>query len=206
MKLKQKVSSLLAMLMLLAPMAHAAKLKPQNLTELITHSESIISGQVISVSDGISDNGIPFTEVAIKVNTAAKGKHATGSTYTFRQFGLLKPRKGENGHVMLSVTPEGFPTWNANESVIVFMHKAAKLTGLRTTAGMAHGKFNVTSGKVVNEFNNFGLFNNVTFADGLLSESETQMLSSSGALDAADFMSVVGKAVSQQWISSGRMQ
>jgi hypothetical protein len=107
---------------------------------------------------------------------------------------------------MLAVSPEGFPRWNQDEAVIVFMHKAAKHTGLRTTAGMAHGKFNVRGNKVVNEFNNYGIFENLEFADGALSPSEQAMLQNQGAYNAADFMGLVGKAVSEQWISNGKMK
>lgn len=206
MKFKPQMVALLSVLMLLAPISQAAKLIPQNLKQLISESESILSGQIQTVSDGISDQGIPYTEVTIKVNSAAKGAHAKGSNYTFRQFGLTQPRTLPNGTQMLAVSPEGFPRWNQDEAVIVFMHKAAKLTGLRTTAGMAHGKFIVRGGKVANEFNNYGIFDNVEFSDGLLVPAEQEMLQTQGAYDAADFMGLVGKAVSEQWISNGKMK
>ncbi|WP_028763605.1 hypothetical protein [Shewanella colwelliana] len=206
MNFKLYLLALLPALMLLGTPVQAAKLKPQNLKQLITESESILSGQVLSVTDGISEQGVPYTEVTIKVNNAAKGQHDKNSTYTFRQFGLTKPRTNANGNKLLAVSPEGFPRWNANETVIVFMHKAAKLTGLRTTAGMANGKFVIQGSKVSNEFNNFGVFNDIEFAQGLLSESENSMLKATGAVNAADFMSLVGKAVSEQWISNGKMK
>ncbi|MGR5238285.1 hypothetical protein [Vibrio alfacsensis] len=206
MKFKPQMVALLSALMLLAPISQAAKLIPQNLKQLISESESILSGQVQNVSDGISEQGIPYTEVTIKVSSAAKGMHAKGSNYTFRQFGLTQPLTLPDGKKMLAVSPEGFPRWNQDEAVIVFMHKAAKLTGLRTTAGMAHGKFNVRGSKVVNEFNNYGIFDNLEFADGVLSLSEQEMLQNPGAYNATDFMGLVGKAVSEQWISNGKMK
>lgn len=209
MKLKQSIASitaLFAVLILLTPVAQAAKLKPQNLTQLIDSSESIISGQIETVTDGITESGLPFTEVSIKVDSAVKGKHAKNSTYKFRQFGLLKPRVMVNGHKMLAMAPEGFPRWREGESIIAFMYKAAKQTGLRTTAGMANGKFNLVNGRVVNEFNNEGIFKNVEFSPGLLTDSEQQMMTTPGAVSAASFMSVVGRAVSQQWIENGRMK
>ena len=140
------------------------------------------------------------------MNSAAKGAHSKNSIYTFRQFGLTKPRKQPNGKQLLAVSPEGFPRWHANETVVVFMHKAAKKTGLRTTAGMANGKFVMQGGKLTNEFNNLGIFNGLEFKPGLLTESENNMLKAAGAVNAADFMSLVGKAVSQQWISKGEMK
>ncbi|MBR9787768.1 MAG: hypothetical protein GYB40_07530 [Vibrionaceae bacterium] len=206
MKLRSKMAVLLSALTLFAPIAQAAQLQSQNLKQLIAESESIISGQVQTVTDGISEQGLPYTEVTIKVSDAALGKHAEGSEYTFRQFGLLKPRTLPNGNQMLAVAPEGFPRWNQEEVVVVFMHKAASLTGLRTTAGMAHGKFVIQGGKVVNEFDNQGIFENLEFADGALAPSEQQMVNTEGAYNAVAFMSLLGKAVSEQWISNGKMK
>lgn len=203
---KPYLLAMLSAFMLLATPLHAAKLVPQNLKQLITSSESILSGQVQTVTDGISEQGLPYTEVTIKVNTAAKGNHAKNSSYTFRQFGLTKPRVKSDGSQLIAVSPEGFPRWHANETVVVFMYKAAKLTGLRTTAGMTHGKFVIQGGKLSNEFNNFGLFKGIEFSKGLLSESENKMLTTTGELNAADFMSLVGKAVAQDWISNGKMK
>lgn len=206
MKLSSKMAVLLSALMLIAPVAQAAKLQQQNLKQLIADSESIISGQVKSVTDGISEQGFPFTEVIIKVGESALGNHAEGSEYTFRQFGLLKPRTLPNGNQMLAIAPEGFPHWNQDEVVVVFMHKAASLTGLRTTAGMANGKFVIKGSKVVNEFDNQGIFENLEFAEGALAPSEQQMVNTQGAYNAATFMSLLGKAVSEQWISNGKMK
>ncbi len=206
MKLRSKMAVLLSAFALLAPIVQAAQLQPQNLKQLIADSESIISGQVQNVTDGISEQGFPYTEVTIKVGEAALGNHAEGSEYTFRQFGLLKPRTLPSGNQMLAIAPEGFPRWNQDEVVVVFMHKAASLTGLRTTAGMAHGKFIIQGGKVVNEFDNQGIFDNLEFAEGALTQSEQTMVDTQGAYNAPAFMSLLGKAVSEQWISNGMMK
>ena len=206
MKIRSKMAVLLSAFMLLAPVAQAAQLKSQNLKQLIADSESILSGQVQSVTDGISEQGFPYTEVTIKVGESALGNHAEGSEYTFRQFGLLKPRTLPNGNKMIAMAPEGFPRWNQDEVVVVFMHKAASLTGLRSTAGLANGKFVLQGGKVVNEFNNQGIFDNLEFAEGTLTQSEQTMVDTQGAYSAPAFMSLLGKAVSEQWISNGKMK
>lgn len=206
MNFKPAVLALMSLCVGLAMPLHAAKLAPQNLKQLMNDSESILSGQVLSVTDGTTAQGLPYTEVSIKVNSAAKGAHSKNSVYTFRQFGLTKPKTLSNGTKLLAVSPEGFPRWYPNETVVVFMHKAAKQTGLRTTAGMANGKFVVKGGKLSNEFNNFGIFSGLEFKPGLLTESESKMLKATGAVSAADFMSLVGKAEAQQWVSSGEMK
>jgi len=195
-----------ALALLAGPAADAATLKKQNLTRLITDSQSIISGRVRRVTDGIDANGMPYTEVTIDVTEDAKGKVRGGSNYTFRQFGLLKPRELPNGKVMLAVMPEGFPQWAAGERVVAFMYKPASRTGLQTTAGLAQGKLRMLEGRVSNEFDNRGLFEGVRIEDGLLSDKERAMLASKGAVDAATFVGLVGRAVSGNWVETGEMR
>jgi len=188
------------------PVAHAMKLKPQNLTQLISDSQSIIAGKVTRVTDGIAPNGMPYTEITVSVSDSAKGELRGGANYTFRQFGLLEPRKLPNGKTLIAVTPEGFPHWTVGEHVIAFMYKPASRTGLQTTAGLAQGKLNVLNGKLTNEFNNRGLFEGVKIQDGLLSDKERAMVKSQGSVDAATFVGLVGRAVSGNWIQTGEMR
>jgi hypothetical protein len=186
--------------------AHAMKLKQQNLTQLITDSQSIIAGKVTRVTDGVSPGGLPYTEVTIAVSDSAKGELRGGKTLTFRQFGLLEPRRMPNGKTLVAVSPEGFPRWTEGEQVIAFMHRPASRTGLQTTAGLAQGKLNVLDGRVTNEFNNRGLFDGVKIQDHLLSPKERAMLSGQGAVDAATFVGLVGRAVNENWIATGEMR
>jgi hypothetical protein len=195
-----------ALALLAGPAAHAMKLKPQNLTQLIADSQSIIAGKVTRVTDGVAPNGMPYTEVTLSVSDSAKGELRGGKSFTFRQFGLLEPRKLPSGKTLIAVTPEGFPRWAVGEQVIAFMHKPASRTGLQTTAGLAQGKLNVLNGKVANEFGNRGLFEGVKIEEGLLSEKERAMLKSQGAVDAATFVGLVGRAVSGNWIQNGEMR
>ena len=204
--LRWPVALAAAFALLAGPAAHAMKLKPQNLTQLITDSQSIIAGKVTRVTDGVASNGMPYTEVTISVSDSAKGELRGGASYTFRQFGLLEPRKLPSGKTLIAVTPEGFPRWTAGEQVIAFMHKPASRTGLQTTAGLAQGKLNVLNGKLSNEFNNRGLFDGVQISDDLLTEKERAMLKSQGPVDAATFVGLVGRAVNENWIAKGEMR
>ncbi|QYJ75052.1 hypothetical protein [Shewanella sp. FJAT-52076] len=172
--------------------ASAMKLKTLNLQELTSASQNIIAGEVVKVTDGF-DNMRPYTEITIAVGSDAKGKLKDSSNYTFRQFGLLKPRSMGNGKVYLGVTPEGFAKWNVGENVIAFMYKPASITGFQTTTGMAQGKFIISDGKVINEFSNSGLFENMDTSN--LSDEERNMLTHSGPVDASLFMGLVGKMV-----------
>ena len=195
-KLFKRVSSVSALLLgailVLAPAANAMKLKKQNLQQLTDASQSIISGQVIKVTDGF-DKTRPFTEITIKISADAKGKHADNSTYTFRQFGLLKPRSMGNGKVYIGVTPEGFAKWNEGEHIVAFMYKKASITGFQTTAGMAQGKFVVRNGKVENVFANIDLFEGMDTAN--FSAEEANMLTAQGAVDSTAFFALVSKLV-----------
>lgn len=192
-------------LLLLASAAGAMKLRPQNLTQLIGQSESILAGTVKSVSDGIDADGIPYTEVTIAVGSSAKGQVADQTEYTFRQFGLLAPRAMENGNRLLAVAPEGFARWREGESVVAFLYQPASRTGLQTTAGMAQGKLNMINGALVNDFDNAGLFDGVEI-DAELNPDEQAMLTTSGAVDAETFMGLVQRAVAENWIENGEMR
>ena len=50
------------------------------------------------------------------------------------------------------------------------------------------------------------LFEGVKVEEGLLSEKERAMLKSHGAVDAATFVGLVGRAVSGNWIQTGEMR
>jgi hypothetical protein len=200
------VAVLAAAALLGTPAANAVKLKQQNLTQLITDADQIVAGKVTRVTDGVSPSGLPYTEITIAVADSAKGELRGGKRYTFRQFGLLEPRRMPNGRVLVAVTPEGFPRWQQDEQVVAFLFRPANRTGLQTTAGLAQGKLTVLDGRIANEFNNRGLFDGVKISDDLLSEKERAMLKSHGPVDVATFVGLVGRAVNENWIGKGEMR
>lgn len=106
----------------------------------------------------------------------------------------------------LAVSPAGFPVWREGENVVAFLYKPAAQTGLQTTSGLAQGKLSLTHGKLANEFNNFGMFEGVEFDDGLLTPAEQNMLTTPGPVDAATFLQLVDRAVSEGWIEDGEMR
>ena len=193
-------------LLLLVPSAQAMKLKNQNLTQLIADSNSIVFGTVSQVTDGFDAKGIPFTEVTIAVGSAAKGNLDEGDNYSFRQFGLLKPRNMGNGKIYLGVSPEGFPRWHEGETVVAFLREPASITGLQTTAGMGQGKLVLRDGELVNEYNNVGMFEGVQIDSSLLNAEQQNMIVNPGSIDAGAFIDLVGRAVSEQWIEKGVMK
>lgn len=198
---------IMALLLLLAVTpAQAAQLVQQNLTQLISAAETIISGRVTSVSDGFTQNGIPYTEVTIAVSGAAKGGDAGKTSYTFRQFGLLAPRTLDDGTRYLGVSPDGFARWQEGETVVAFLHRPASMTGLQTTAGLAQGKFALRDGKYVNQFENRGLFDGVEVDVADLTDAQHNILTQGGPADAGAFLELIRRAVAEQWIEQGEMR
>jgi hypothetical protein len=181
--------------------ATAATVKSQNLVDLIQHSDRIIIGTVVTVIDGFDDNDVPFTEVTLRVAESIRGDEA--ETVTFRQFGLQAPRQ-INGKTYLGVTPQGWPTWNEQERVMLFLHRPAQLTGLQTTVGLGQGKLQMLDGQLSNGAGNVGLFQNMKVEARGLSGAQLAMLDTDGeAIDANPFISLVRRAVQESWVEKG---
>ena len=174
------------------------------IVDLVGKSELILRGTIASVTDGIDANGLPYTEVTMHVAEAIRG--SVGSEYTFRQFGLLKPRSMGNGMVNLMVTPSGWTTYTQGEAAILFLNPHAKYTGLQTTVGLAQGKFKISMAGATNGTNNMGLFEHVKVSPSLLSPTDQTLMSTKkGAVDTQSFVSLVRKAVDGRWIEQGSM-
>jgi hypothetical protein len=179
--------------------------RESNIVELVGKSELILHGTVKNVTDGIDASGFPYTEVTLRVAEAIRGD--VGAEYTFRQFGLLKPRSMGNGMVNLMVTPAGWTTYAQGEEAILFLNRHAKYTGLQTTVGLGRGKFKVSMAGASNDANNAGLFAHVKVEPNLLVGSDRKIMNTRrGSLDTKAFVSLVRKAVKGRWIEQGSMR
>lgn len=194
------------LLLLAATQAHATQLVQHNLTQLINDSETIISGRVTQVTDGLTQDGIPYTEVTIAVSGSAKGNAGEQDSYTFRQFGLIQPRTMPDGSRYLGMSPAGFSRWTEGENVVAFLSRPASITGLQTTAGLAQGKFALRDGHYVNQFENRGLFDNVEIDVPDLTDAQHNILTHGGPAEAAAFLELIRRAVAEQWIEQGDMR
>jgi len=184
--------------------ALAVSVKQQNLYDLVGQSDQIIIGTIKSVTDGFTDDGVPYTEVTLIVREKLRGTKS--ESYTFRQFGLLSPREID-GRTYLGVTPEGWPRWNEKETVLLFLGKQARLTGLQTTVGLGQGKLRLQDGQLASETRNAGLFEGVQISANGLSSSQVAMLkTSSSPVDAGSFIELVRRAVNENWIETGVMK
>ena len=202
----QLFASALLITLFAATAANATTLRREvNVVDLVAKSDLILRGTVTSVTDGIDSRGIPYTEVTLHVADAIRGQ--VSGDYTFRQFGLLKPRDMGNGMTNLMVTPAGWATYTKGEDTILFLNKKAAWTGLQTTVGLGQGKFKVSMAGATNQSNNAGLFKNVAVDPSLLGTKEQRaLLTQEGPVNANAFVSLVKQAVNGQWVESGRMK
>ena len=176
-----------------------------NLVDLVGQSQLILHGTIKSVADGIDERGVPYTQVTIRVFEALRGN--VKGDYTFRQFGLLKPRRMPNGTTNLMVTPAGWATYTAGEETILFLYKRAAWTGLQTTVGLGQGKFKVQMAGAMNQTTNAGLFRHLAIDQSLLGSKEQRaLLTQRGAVNVNAFISLVRQAVQGNWVETGRMR
>src|SRR6185436_9054909 len=145
----------------------------QNLVDLIGLSELIVTGKVLTVTDGFQ-KGVPYTEVTVSIDEAIRG--APGHRYTFRQFGLMSPRTLPDGRVYLGVAPEGLPRYAVGDDVLLFLYKKASITGLQTTVGLYQGAFKKTANLYENAVQNLGLMSGVSVNQGLLNPAEQKLM------------------------------
>ncbi len=217
---KQSFIVLIALGILIATGDHAysghgaTNVMRQNLAQLTETADIILVGKVVEMKDGLAENNLPYTEITFEVRRLIKsGRRDPGArpqwerrmlegrngprTFTYRQFGLLKPRDMGDGKA-LAVILDGFPHYDVNEEVMVFLYKPAALSGFRTTVGLAQGKFSIRKGKMVNHINNHHLFANMEVKRERLSTEERHMLTQrSGPLDANMVINLVSRAVKE---------
>jgi hypothetical protein len=184
--------------------AELAQSGAPNIVDLIADSQTIISGAVKEVTDGF-ENGIPYTQVTIEVKETLRGQ--VGDEYTFRQFGLTKPRSMGNGKVYIGTTPEGWSRYEVNEDAMFFLYKPASMTGLQTTTGLGQGKVMFKGGNAISQAGNERLFENVDVNAGLLNDKDRRLLvTKRGAVNAESFKSFVRRAVNGKWIEGGKLR
>jgi len=181
---------------------YATSVQEMSIVDLLNHSQSIVAGRVEKVTDGFDAKGVPYTEITLKVMDMIRG--AKAGTYTFRQYGLDKPRAMPDGRVYLGGRPSGWPTWRKDEVAIAFLYPKAKFTGLQTTVGLGYGKVSVGSGVAMNAYDNTGLFSSVNVNRALLDSAEKKMFDTrKGPVDEEAFRKFLHRAVEGNWVKNG---
>jgi hypothetical protein len=172
-------------------------MEKMNIARLMQHSDLILVGQVLRVTDGFGENRLPYTEVTIHVIEPIKG--SAGGNYTFRQFGLASPRAMDGGRTYLGMSPDGWPTFEPGEHVVVFLYPTTAL-GFQSTVGLLQGKFRIENSRVFNAIENAGLFDGLSVDPALLAPGEKKMVGSArGRCDSEAFFGFVRKAVQEGW-------
>lgn len=193
-----------ALLLISAP-GHATSVRPMNIVDLLTYSNTIVAGQVEKVTDGFDAKGLPYTEVTLRVTDTVRGQKA--ETLTFRQFGLDKPRTMPDGRVFLGGRPTGWPTWRRNEAALVFLYPEASQTGMRTTVGLGYGKLRLGNGVALNAYDNAGMFQGVKVNDALLDVEERAMFEKErGPVRADTLRKFLHRAVEGRWVQAGSLR
>src|SRR5262249_47478739 len=140
--------------------AHASSSVPMTLPDLVRESPQIVVGTVSSVTDHADAGKVPFTEIQVQVSETIRGESA--ATLTFRQFGLQSPQPAADGRRYVGIVA-GLPRYKAGEPVVLFLGPVSRI-GLRTTTGLGQGRFVRRGDTLVNETNNAGLFQGVSFS------------------------------------------
>jgi hypothetical protein len=183
--------------------AQATSMRHQNLVDLIDLSELILTGKILSVTDGFQQ-GVPYTEVTVSVDEAIRGTAA--HQYTFRQFGLMAPRDLGDGRTYVGVTPDGLPRFAAGDDVLLFLYKKGSLTGFRTTVGLYQGTFKKEGNLYQNGIANEGLMRGISVKPSLLTPAEQKLLKEKqGPVQADVLLGLVRKAVQERWVETGRL-
>jgi len=203
-KVRGLAGVLLAVLSLtvLSTASHATSVQQMSVVDLLNHSQDIVAGRVDKVSDGFDAKGVPYTEVTLNVTDVIRG--AKAKTYTFRQYGLDKPRTMPDGRVYLGGRPSSWPTWREGEVAVVFLYPKAKFTGLQTTVGLGYGKVSTANGVAMNAYDNRGLFSGVTVNRALLDSAEKAMFDTQkGPVNEEAFRKFLHRAVAGNWVKNG---
>lgn len=175
-----------------------ADVEQQNLAQLTALARDIIVGSVTAVDDGVTADHLPFTEVTVALDRAVKGSLA--GTYTFRQFGLLRPRPGPNGLTNLMVTPPGWATYRVGDEVMLFLYRPAQRTGLRTTVGLRQGAFRIENGRIASQAGNAGLFVGLDLPRSRRDRvARVRPSSAQDPMAAREFIDLVDTAVRESW-------
>lgn len=195
----------LALGTVLAGNARAVIVAPTNLVDLIRDADSVVIGTVTTVTDGFEPNyGLPYTEVTLSVEETLRG--ASSDTFTFRQIGLLQPRLSADGTRTMPGAPVDMPRYPVGARVLLFMGPIASMTGLQSPIGLGFGKFTFGPGTAEDDYNNSGVFANVSLGAGLATANDGRILTTAtGPVNPDDLLSLVRRAVIGNWTSTCKM-
>ena len=190
-----RASAVAGVALCVAP-AFGVSADPVNLADMVRESGQIVFGTVAAVTQGLDEDGIPYTQIQLDVDETLRGVDA--GTLTFRQFGLQNQSADSLGRSFFKLTAV-MPRYAEGERVMLFLTPTSAI-GFRTTVGLDQGRFVLGLGTLKNGANNAGLFHDVDLTKVRLDASELLLVSSQqGELDADTFVAFVRRAVRENW-------
>ena len=145
----------LAFLFLVAPsLTRATTLEVVNLENLVLHSETIFTGQCLSVVSGLDANGLPYTQYSFHVSEMFRGVPA--EQVTVKQFGYSSsPVPGGRAGAVTRIA--GMPEYLPEQTYLVFLGPTSYL-GFSAPIGLFQGAFWINDAKqAVNALGNRNL-------------------------------------------------
>jgi len=136
----------------------ATSLRVMNLADLVEHSQRIFSAVCQSVSSGLDENNLPYTQYSFRVTDGIHGV-TNQQVVVIKQFGLSEPIQQDNGVTRVSRI-EGMPQYIPGQEYLLFLNQDSRL-GFSSPIGLLQGAFHVqgsgTSRTVVNGMRNANL-------------------------------------------------
>ena len=145
--------------------ANAAITLQMNLEQMVTHSERVFVGQVVSISEtrvAMGGGELPAVTYRLRVSEAFKGDFETVKDEQFTDVTMV----GSLKDVMAGTHPiTDFPVLSEGTEYLLFVAQPGP-TGLTSTMGLGQGCFNLSgtdAGRVaMNQVSNSGLFNGMS--------------------------------------------
>lgn len=160
-----------AAVLLCASTAHAAITAQMNLEQMVTQSERIFVGRVVSITESRVTMGggeLPAVTYRLAVSDSFKGQYEEIKSEKFADVTMI----GSLKQVLSGKHPiTDFPVLAKGTEYLLFIAPSGP-TGMTATMGLGQGCFHVSGSSddkvVLNLVNNTGLFSgmNVGFADG----------------------------------------
>ena len=145
--------------------ANAAITLQMNLEQMVTQSERVFVGQVVSISEtrvAMGGGELPAVTYRIRVSEAFKGDYETVKDEQFTEVTMV----GSLKDVMAGTHPiTDFPVLSQGTEYLLFVAQPGP-TGLTSTMGLGQGCFNLSGTDAdriaLNQVSNAGLFNGMT--------------------------------------------
>ena len=154
MRIRRFLSVLVFLFLVTPSLTRATTLEVVNLENLVLHSETIFTGQCLSVLSGLDANGLPYTQYGFRVIEMFLGVPA--DLVTVKQFGYSSsPVPGRRAGAVARIA--GMPEYWPEQTYLIFLGPKSSL-GFSAPIGLFQGAFWINDAKqAVNALGNRNL-------------------------------------------------